>query len=465
MRGADTSRSAVSTARRGAGRALALRVARGAAAAVALAAASAGCAALGHLPPFHEIESGLPGDVVEERSAFGLIEERRYPDGHTIRAWRPFVVEAQAPDGSLRRHVVPPLGHHLRTGDRTTNRVWPVFHDDSFRSDAGEPPDDDTAIAPILFWGDEPSQGPYFLFFPFGGTLRQRLFADRIDVVAFPAYVRVEDGSWRSTHVLWPLIATGSDGEDRSHHRFLPFWSQTDSPATSRRTLLWPFVHWSTETKGDRTSDGWFVFPLGGHRVSRDGLASETSVLWPFFQWGDDAQTGDRFRAFPWPFHKELDRPGVESARWWWPVWGRYESPTERSTFRLWPLVWETDREDAGRSFSRRYAVPVWMRNESGPAGAPADQAEVRSWPLFSYARSPDGVESVRVPEWIPFFGWHAGETAYSDLLSVFRWRSDAAGRAAWDLPFGIVRWRRDAEGARTLTLLWWIDIPLGGGR
>jgi hypothetical protein len=68
------------------------------------------------------------------------------------------------------------------------------------------------------------------------------------------------------------------------------------------------------------------------------------------------------------------------------------------------------------------------------------------------------------VPEIIPFFGWEAGETCYADLLTLFKWSGDKEGRVAWDLPFGIVRYRRDVKGAKKLTLLWWLDIPLGGG-
>jgi hypothetical protein len=47
----------------------------------------------------------------------------------------------------------------------------------------------------------------------------------------------------------------------------------------SRRTLAWPFVHWSTETRGARTFDGWFVFPFAG-RATGSELAVVASLCW-----------------------------------------------------------------------------------------------------------------------------------------------------------------------------------------
>jgi hypothetical protein len=432
------------------------------------------CASFPNLPPIHEIEEGLPGGVTEERWLFGLIEHRRYPDGSELRAWRPFAAEARRPpeDGqptARKLHVVPPFGSRVRTPEERSTQVVPIWFDLSVGTDeerAEGTSDDDFTIFPVLFWGCEPGQGPYFMLFPVFGTVRQRLFADRIDVVLFPAYARTETGTWSSTHLLWPLVAWGCDTETgRTHARFLPFWSQTDGPAGTRRTLLWPFVHWGTEVREDRTSDGWLVWPLLGRRTSRDGDLSETTVLWPFFSWSSDERTGDTYRAILWPIHKHLDRPGKERATWWWPAYGSYESETERSNFYVWPIGWSTDRFEGDRVVRRRFVVPVWMRREWGPRDGPPDRVETRSWPLFSHERTADGYESVRIPEIVPFFGWQAGETAYADTVALYRGRSDAEGRAAWDLPFGIVRWRRDAEGASKLTLLWWITIPLGDGK
>ena len=204
------------------------------------------------------------------------------------------------------------------------------------------------------------------------------------------------------------------------------------------------------------------------HRVALRGTAlgqfREWTALYPFFEFSHDDRTGDDSRAVLWPIHKHVLRPGQSETTWWWPAWGTYDSPTEHSSFYAWPVVWES-AVTSGRYVHRHmYVVPVWMhRSTESAAGEPVDE-EVRAWPFFDWRRRGDGYETVRVPEIFPFFGWEPGETLYADLLSLVRWRGDREGRVAWDGPLGAVRYRRSASGAAKLTLLWWIEIPLGGG-
>jgi hypothetical protein len=425
------------------------------------------CAGGRGLPPIWERETDLPGGLTEERAWFGIATRTTGGDGARLAALRPLVTSAEdEATGFTKVHFLAPLGMHFESPAGSLTALRPIAFDTSYleESDDGTTgTDSDQTIFPLLAWGDEPGEGSYFAFFPFGGTMKGRLLADRIDFVAFPAYVHTRRGDWESTHVLWPLIAWG-DSPTRSHRRFMPFWSQTDSETEHRRTLLWPFVHWSSEVRDGREFDAWFVFPLLGHRTSADGSYRGWSALWPFFHWSHDDRTDARSTGAFWPVYYRTSQPGVSERQWWWPLWGRYHDEEEDTSFYLWPLVWTGDERRGGREVHRRFVVPVWMRRWSGPRGAEADEDEIRAWPLFSYRRRASGYESVRVPEILPFFGWEAGETLYADLLTVVRWSADRDGRAAWDGPLGTVRYRRDAAGARKLTLLWWIDIPLGGG-
>jgi hypothetical protein len=436
-------------------------------AAAGILLAAGACSSHGGLPPLWEHESGLPGDLTEDRQVFGFASQTRGPDGALLSAIRPFTVKVEDGRGALKRHVVPPIVSHVEgdSGDKST--VWPFAYD----SDYGDEPareekrsDTDTWIFPLVAWGDAPDgHGGYFAFFPIGGTLRGKLLADRIDFVLFPLYAHTETGEWHSTHVLWPLICFG-ESPTRSHARFIPFWSQSDSPTRSSRTLLWPIGNWGWEERGDRTFDHWFVFPLLGHKWARDDTYREWTFLFPFFEFSHDDKLGDDYKAIVWPFYKRSVRPGVSESTWYWPAYGYFDSETEHSRFYAWPIVWDTDETRGNYRFQHFYVVPVWMKRESGPKDGAPNDTELRSWPLFSWRRRPGGVETLRVPEIIPFFGWEAGETCYADLLTLFKWSGDDDGRVAWDLPLGLVRYRRDVKGKKTLTLLWWLDIPLGGG-
>jgi hypothetical protein len=445
-------------------------LARSAGRAIALATpllALAACSSRG-FPPLWEREGGLPGRLSEDRAAFGLATRTTGPDGAMVEAVRPLLVRVDAGKGYEKLHVLPPIGSHVEDPQyarKTT--VWPLF----FNTSAGDEKDrregrtdDDTWIFPILSWGEEPDEGSYFALFPVYGTLKGKLLADRIDFVLFPAYATTQADGWNSTHLLWPLIAWGSS-ETRDHFRVLPFWSQSDSENRSQRTLLWPVGHWGWDKHGDRTFDSWTVFPLYGRRDARDGSFRSWTALWPFFEASHDDRNGDDFVGAPWPFYKRDVRPGRSESTWYWPFYGTYRSETERSAFHPWPIVWSSDRTEEKREFHQRYVVPFWMRRWSNPKGGEPDEGELRSWPFFSWRRRVDGYQSVRVPEIVPFFGWEAGETCYADVLSLFRWSADADGREAWDGPLGAIRYRCDAAGASKLTLLWWIDIPLGGGK
>lgn len=428
----------------------------------------ASCAAPSRgFPPFWERETDLPGGLTEERAFFGLASRTRGPDGALLSAIRPFAAKVEAPGRGEKLHVVPPIVAHAEgaNGDRTT--VWPLVFDSDMGNEEERREgrsDEDTWVFPLAAWGEEPVQGSYFALFPLYGTLKGKLLADRIDFVAFPLYARTRAGDWRSTHLLWPLVAWG-ESASRSHVRVLPFWSQSDSPTASRRTLLWPFVHWATEERGGRTFDSWFVFPLAGRRTSRDGTFSEWTALYPFFEFSRDERSGDYHRHVLWPFHQRAVRQGVSEQTWWWPFYGRFDSETEHSAFYAWPIVWVSDERRGEHTHRHTYVVPVWMRRSTTAADGTTVDDELRSWPLFSWRERADGHETVRIPEIIPFFGWEAGETCYADLLTLFKWRGDREGREAWDLPLGLVRYRRDREGAKTLTLLWWIDIPVGDGK
>jgi len=427
----------------------------------------AACTSRGGLPPFWEHESGLPGDLSEDRQFFGFASQTRGPDGALMTAVRPFTMKVENGNGASKRHVIPPIGSHVEGSRGANTTAWPLVFDSEFGNETerkADKSDDDTWIFPFFAWGEAPEgHGSYFAFFPFYGTLKNKILADRIDFVMFPIYAHTQAGDWQSTHVLWPLIAWG-ESPTRSHARFLPFWSQSDSPTRSSRTLVWPIGNWGSEIRGERTFDHWFVFPLIGHKWAEDGTYSEWTYLFPFFEFGHDDKNGDDFTTILWPVYRRSLRPGISDSTWYWPAYGYFDSESEHTRFYAWPIVWTSDEVRGNYRFQHTYVVPVWMRRETGPKDGEPDDVELRSWPLFSWHRKPSGVETLRVPEIIPFFGWDPGETCYADLLTLFKWSGDKEGRVAWDLPFGIVRYRRDDKGAKKLTLLWWLDIPLGGG-
>ncbi len=408
----------------------------------------------------------MPGGVTKHRGAFGLWETRVEADGTEFRTLRPIWTTRETPEpASNSLHVFPPFFSKSDSPVMKSATFWPLYYDtQSGTHTQREERDsnDDVWFFPLLAWGDQPGQGTYFMFLPFGGTLKGKLLADEINIYAFPLYLTTVAGDWNSAHILWPLIAWGSS-PTRSHFRILPFYSATDGERYHRRSVLWPIIHWSAELRGSREIRGWMVFPLLGRRAATDGSSWQWTFLFPFFQFARDQRTGDEYDAIVWPIYRRSSRPGVEESLWIWPFWGNTVAEDKESTFYAWPFGWSTWAIKGQIEAKRNYFVPLWMRSTTGPPGEEPTAVATRSWPLFSHETRPDGTARGRFPEIIPMFGWEPGERVYADLLSLVRWESDADGRASWDGPLGIIGYRRATSGARSLRLLWWLEIPLGG--
>lgn len=433
---------------------------------VACAAALGGCVSTEGAPPLWEHEEGLPGDVTVDRAFFGLYEDRQEPDGTEYVTLRPLATSRSSPNESGSFHVLPPLFESGESKASKGRTVFPLYFQSSRgtekQREEGES-NDDTWLFPLWAWGSDPKEGGYFLFLPFGGTLKGKFLADQINVYLFPLYLTTRAADWSSTHVLWPLIAWGSSPK-RSHFRIIPFWSETDGEHYGRRTLLWPFIHWNWEKRGDREFRGWMLFPLVGNRSATDGSSSQWTFLFPFFQLAHDDVTGDRYTAILWPVYKRSVRPGVEDSTWIWPFWGHTEQEKSSTTFYLWPLGWKMWDVEGRVEARRSYFVPFYMRSTTGPVDEQPTTVAERSWPLYSYHRDAEGRERLRFPEIVPVFGWDPGERVWSDFLSLVRWEKDTTGRVAWDGPLGLFGYRKQADGASALRLLWWFEIPLGGG-
>jgi len=421
------------------------------------------CSSFPNIPPLYEVETDLPGGATVTRALFGLYEDEETPESR-IRVVRPLGMVENTGDGR-QDQILPPFYLRTKDGVHEERYIAPFFYQSSWGTETqrqADESDDDVSIFPFAFWGEEPGEGPYFLLFPLYGELKGKLLADEIRLRGFPLYADTRTSGWQSKHVLWPLIAWG-EGDDRSHFRVLPFWSESDNETSSRRSALWPFIHWNTQQQGDRELSGWFVFPFVGRRTADDGSSRQTTVLYPLFQFASDDKTGDEYTGILWPFYKRSVRPGDSESTCWWPFWGNYEGQNEESTFWAWPIVWHQWEVQAGVSRVRDFVVPFWMRSESGPPGGAPTKTTLKSWPLFASESHADGRSTLRVPGLIPVLGWEAGERVYSDLISLFRSRTDAEGREAWDGPLGLVRYRKGSSGERKLTLFWWLDIPLGG--
>jgi hypothetical protein len=477
-----------------------------------LAVAAAGCAAI----------PGRGGDDVRALPAYErerpvpsapLITDWLWPFGHgeesaglRTSGFRPLWRHLET-DGGTRTEVLYPLYRTQDERGMVTTRLLPFYWHDEMPHPRGV--DSDTAVMPFLFWGHDPAAGGYFCLFPIGGTVEQKFLADWTTFVLFPLYAGTRTGDWRGRHVLWPLVHWGSDGKGRSAFRILPFYSEhVKEGVYSRHSLLWPLVHWSREglDKPHPTS-GWLVWPLYGTEGSDDGQRSHI-VLWPFFAWADGPRAYER--SLPYPFYrvrkewtKGPDGPVLASDLFWlWPFYGRYDRGDEEHTrFYAWPLVFTSDLREGSMRESSVAVMPFWRDIEREREGGRQVDRWWKLWPLAQGERRDDGSSGWSALAPIPWFRWDAFEASWGIFFELARVRTGPDGSRSTDLLFSLVRSRtgpgtdehhriplvmradRDAtgqswsilegllggetaaDGGTSLRLLWFLRIPLTGGR
>jgi hypothetical protein len=487
-----------------------------------LAAAAAGCSTLARGPdvralPLFERERPVPG---APRAAdwiwpFGHVEED--PFG-TSSGFRPLVRSVETEDMD-RTEVLYPLFWTQEKKGIVSTRLWPVFWHDRFPTAAGD--DSDTAVLPFLFWGSEPGEGGYFLLFPLGGHVKQKLLSDETIFVLFPLYARTRTGAWRGNHVLWPLVHWGSDGDRRHAFRVWPFYGESVKEGVyDRRTLLWPFLHWGTEEMDREPVHSWMAWPFYGTEWSADGTSAHT-VLYPLFEWADGPRV--RERSLPYPFYRTRTEWTIgeggkrlhSELLWLWPFYGTYDrygpdpaalsgpgaEGRESSGFAAWPIVYWWDVAGGNRWERAVQVIPFWRRKVHEPFdGSPGD-SWWKLWPLAEGETLPDGSTRFTTLALLPWFRWEEFEANWGIFWELARVRTAPDGSRSTDLLFSLVRERTgpagdhrripllasasrdrggtswsllegllggdtDPAGGTSLRLLWFLRIPLGkGGR
>ena len=351
----------------------------------------------------------------------------------------------------------------------------------------------------------------YLAVFPFYGHLRNRLFRDETEFIAFPFYSKtrkrdvttrnyvypffhLRDGPGLTGWQLWPLYGTQTRKETEGKD-FLG--DPLVTPASSSWFVLWPLIgHQHAELvqtnervqqarfsvlaspfspNRDRTTfDSTQVLPFYASMRSPD--RDQTSYLWPFF-----TRTEDRKNQFvewgaPWPFIGWANGEGKTSRRFW-PFYGNIESGTSRRNFYLWPFYTHRHQEDT--LFEReRWTSGFILFDNNIIRNRETDEfrQETGFWPLFHYSHDMRGRERLRVlavmenivknreavernysPIWSAYYSERdpaRGMASQSVLWNFFR-RDVSTNEVRISTLFGLVQTKRTPEGDRHWRFLW----------
>jgi len=391
---------------------------------------------------------------------------------------RPFYWRQDGPRGT-RVNILGPL---VRWRSDAVYRRLHVFP--NFWYTARHSPQDQRSWSavffPFLFLGHDD-----LLVFPLGGVSHGLLGLDERLLVT-PFYARSKRTTSHPTdprtytihHILFPLIAWGSDGHGRHKFRIAPFYGKSvGRGGVERGFILWPFWTWRRGPE----ERAFHLFPFYGRNETP--TRKDTTILFPFYHRSQNLLTGGRDVAV-WPFWRRADDGDALWVRRYWPVREFRRSGFSTTEYWAWPF-WRRSYVDDDRQFGRlTWVVPFYKKVElyskrDGRAGT-----KTIVWPLARWERTPEGGREVAIPSLSPIDAPALREFAepIRPLISVFHKRITPDGTREVSAAFGLVMTRRTAEskkvrilggligwerdpGGRYLRLLWGIRLRTGEAR
>lgn len=347
--------------------------------------------------------------------------------------------------------VLWPLYRDTRDGAYRKQWLLPIWYNSVFPNPDGTT-DWDSFILPLFFYGNDPSEGGYFLAFPLGGVLKGALGQDSMTFALFPLFLRVRDGTRTSQHWLWP-IWNRVHGPYHRGFRIWPFYGRyqastqpTDGttdpgpqPKNDRRFYAWPFLHFQENNlDSERPLKTRWWFPFYGRTQSSN--LSRTSVLWPLYQFETNARR-ESYTHSSFILGWNWTRSPTESRTDFGPVFGVRRTPDRFRQFALFPI----ERYERWTRGSRRgidlWLLPFYRRHVRQDLRDGTYESHTRLWPIFSHRREVDGTVRVNALELLP---WHDPERLdhlYSRFWRIYRYIDRGGGGGhAWEFLWGAVR-------------------------
>lgn len=295
-----------------------------------------------------------PGQRFESFGPFYSTQQREDEDFWAI---HPFFSRTDYGADATEVDVLYPLFTYDRFGPESRWQLLQLLSGTSGRTAAGGEIHRRTVFPFYFEQRSAAGTNDYRVFFPFYGTLRNRLFRDEITFKAWPFYVRSHKGAQMT----------------------VPDPSAPDVPVYAggftTENVLFPFYH----RRYGEGLHGWQVWPLAGYEEKLAGLRTNL--------WGDVEPTpGHRKKMALWPFfleeRRQLGTPNPEHEIALLPFFSRFHSPQRDSITVPWPLglTLTDDRGKGYREWGAPWPLVVFAR---GP-GKTVD----RVWPFYSRAHA-----------------------------------------------------------------------------
>ncbi|HWA08185.1 MAG TPA: hypothetical protein VG838_01830 [Opitutaceae bacterium] len=405
-----------------------------------------------NLWPVRVSQLDASGATLSWQGAGPLIFRQPMEDGVTGDGFRPFYLRKRDGSGALTEtSFLYPVFVYRADGEsyrwsvvQLINFTHPKEGAPTERNDAG------FDVWPFYFSRrtDSP-ETTYHALFPVFGTMKQRLFNDRISWVLFPAYFRTERRGVVSSFYPWPFLRT-IHGDGNSGFALWPLFGWRSKPGSDRSEYyLWPLIYNSVTHLDEPVPKHSFgVLPFYASEHSADAVGE--TYVWPFF--GYEHRTApyhyDETRYF-WPLF--LQGRGDRYYNRWAPFYTHSIVNGVDKTWVIWPLFRQQTwaEENIVQTRTQFFFFLYWslvQRRANHPEVAPASKTHV--WPFVSIWDNGAGRRQLQVLSPIEVFFPHNDNmrVLWSPLFALYRYDRSAPGTVRQSVLFDLVTWRREPE-------------------
>ena len=347
-----------------------------------------------------------------------------------------------------------PFIFYQKTNERRFFRFYPlVFVTSQFREDGT---DFDTFLLPFISWGNDPKEGKYFNFLPFGGIDKGHLGKDRIICFMVPLYFRTEYKGWKSTNYLFPFFQTNT-GSRHAGWRFWPLYGtyriyaddQNTQLLEDRKFILWPF---------------W----IKQNRYLHDGLVGKTFLSLPFYGSYESPSKVQKMYCWPiynktsypkegavsynilWPFFRYGKGPKAKQYEFW-PLYGYKQNAGHTRQYFIWPLTRvETDHNEKENA-SRFWLLPFFWTTHIKNIKENTESRKVKFWPVCQYAKTHEDVRKFEVlsPFWFNDSAKGGFENNYADFFRLFHTKYKKKEWYDTRFLFNLIQFQKDKESRK----------------
>jgi hypothetical protein len=356
---------------------------------------------------------------------------------------RPLFTLTRGPrPGQSRFALLYPLWVSRWDADETDHRVLGLI---SYRTQTVRRPDEwdrRFTVFPGVFYRHSPTRGTWLSVLPFYADMPDVFGYERIQMVAFPLYLRLQEplrvrtwapfpfvgwsgGTLGRGYRLWPVYGWDQNGEvDRMRYVLWPFYITQDRhftrPESEHRLLVFPFyARLDSPAKENRSYAG----PFFTHTIDREAHTDTWGFPWPFWVSQRDLTTGRRTALRLAPFYEDTHLGGVHKQ------------------FVMWPVYrWETQEAEAYR-YRRSDVLFVVYRNIAEVQSDPDHRRHLRTlFPLYR-ADEQDGENELSTLAVLDAL-FPRNETIrrlYAPLWQLYTRQADGTRAARWSLLWDLI--------------------------